>query len=59
MPVHFLTITGGTFAADLVGDTEQITEFTANRLQEAVTELGVGAKTAAGYGYMDVHRSQV
>ncbi|MFE6446847.1 type III-B CRISPR module RAMP protein Cmr6 [Nocardiopsis dassonvillei] len=59
VPVHFLTITGGTFAADLVGDTEQITEFAANRLQEAVEDLGVGAKTAAGYGYMDAHRGEV
>ncbi|MFL1378498.1 MULTISPECIES: type III-B CRISPR module RAMP protein Cmr6 [unclassified Nocardiopsis] len=59
VPVQFLTITGGTFAADLVGDTEKITGFAAARLREAVEDLGVGAKTAAGYGYMNAHRGGI
>lgn len=58
VPVQFLTITSGTFAADLVGDSERITGFTANRLKEAVDDLGVGAKTSAGYGYMSARRGE-
>lgn len=59
VPVQFLTITGGTFAADLVGDSERITGYAADWLRTAVQDLGVGAKTSAGYGYMDAHRGEV
>lgn len=59
VPVQFLTITGGAFAADLVGDSERITGFAADWLRRAVDDLGVGAKTSAGYGYMDVRKEQM
>ncbi|MFW6638517.1 type III-B CRISPR module RAMP protein Cmr6 [Nocardiopsis algeriensis] len=57
VPVQFLTVAAGSFAADLVGDTEQDIKYAAHWLCQAVEDLGVGAKTAAGYGYMKVQRS--
>lgn len=58
VPVQFLTITGGTFAADLVGDSRRITRYAEDCLQRGVKDLGVGAKTSAGYGYMKELRSE-
>ncbi|UOE19089.1 type III-B CRISPR module RAMP protein Cmr6 [Thermobifida halotolerans] len=53
VPVQFLTVSAGRFDAALVGDGERETEQAAWWLAEAVTELGLGAKTGAGYGYLD------
>ncbi|WP_198156351.1 type III-B CRISPR module RAMP protein Cmr6 [Thermobifida cellulosilytica] len=52
VPVRFLTVSAGRFDAALVGDTPDETEQAARWLVEAVNELGVGAKTSAGYGYL-------
>ncbi|SKA23183.1 CRISPR-associated protein Cmr6 [Marinactinospora thermotolerans DSM 45154] len=59
VPVHFLTVSGGTFTADLVGDSEEDIAYAASCLQEAVEEQGVGAKTSAGYGYMTTRRGEM
>ncbi len=53
VPVHFLTVSGGRFSAAVVGENEQETAQAAQWLCEAVTELGVGAKTSSGYGYLN------
>ncbi|MDT0329343.1 type III-B CRISPR module RAMP protein Cmr6 [Nocardiopsis lambiniae] len=53
VPVNFLTVSGGTFATAVVGDDEGTTALAARWLTEAVADLGVGAKTGAGYGYMN------
>jgi CRISPR-associated protein Cmr6 len=50
VPVEFLTVSKGEFAVDLVGD-ELAVMLAAEWVQAAVDELGLGAKTAAGYGY--------
>lgn len=52
VPVQFLTITAGTFVADLVGDDDDLTSQAACWLKKGADQLGIGAKTAAGYGYM-------
>lgn len=54
VPVRFLTVSAGRFDAALVGDDADETEQAAKWLVEAVNELGVGAKTSAGYGYLTV-----
>jgi CRISPR-associated protein Cmr6 len=51
VPVPFLAVEGGNFVVALVGEPEAV-KTAARLLTEAVAELGVGAKTAAGYGYL-------
>ena len=56
VPVYFLTVTGP-YAVDLVGRDPDHLEFAAGWLIDAGAELGVGAKTAAGYGYLTLERT--
>lgn len=56
VPLAFLTIRGGSFLADLVGP-EKLVEPAESWLRGGAEELGIGAKTASGYGYMQVKRS--
>lgn len=51
VPVHFLTVAGA-FAVDLVGRDQNAVEQAAEWLTAAGDNLGAGAKTAAGYGYL-------
>ena len=51
VPVNFLTV-GGAFAVDLYGADEDDVSLAADWLIEGGDELGAGAKTAAGYGYL-------
>ena len=53
VPVTFLTVSGG-YAVDLYGPDEKDVELAAEWLMKAGDELGAGAKTAAGYGYLAV-----
>jgi CRISPR-associated protein Cmr6 len=54
VPVNFLTVSGA-FAVDLYGPDADV-EQAARWLAEAGDELGAGAKTAAGYGYLKLTR---
>lgn len=54
VPVSFLTISGA-FAVDLYGPEEDVNQ-AAQWLADAGDELGAGAKTAAGYGYLKLTR---
>ena len=54
VPVQFLVIDGGSFAIDLVGRSAEHVERAADWCAAAFDELGTGAKTAAGYGYLKV-----
>ena len=58
IPVEFLAVRGGTFVTALVGAADDVAA--AERLLvAALDDLGVGAKTAAGYGYLQqVHRDR-
>ncbi|GGM66693.1 hypothetical protein GCM10011608_60020 [Micromonospora sonchi] len=51
IPSEFLVVDGGTFAIDLVGPKNDVSDAMQWCLT-AVDELGVGAKTSAGYGYL-------
>jgi CRISPR-associated protein Cmr6 len=51
VPVNFLTVSG-TYAVDLYGQDGRDVETAARWLAEAGEELGAGAKSAAGYGYL-------
>jgi CRISPR/Cas system CMR subunit Cmr6 (Cas7 group RAMP superfamily) len=53
VPIMFLTVTG-TFAVDLYGPVARDVDLAADWLAKAGDELGAGAKTAAGYGYLEV-----
>jgi len=55
VPLLFLTVTGA-FRVDLHGQNADDTEAAADWLTQAGDELGAGAKTAAGYGYLSVRR---
>jgi len=50
-PISFLTVTGA-FAVDLYGPDAGDVAKAAQWLIDAGAELGAGAKTAAGYGYL-------
>lgn len=62
VPVPFLSVCGGEWVTHVVVDTGAVggpsTDEVATLLEEAVDELGVGAKTAAGYGYPEVHQEE-
>lgn len=51
LPVEFLTVRSGVFVGHILGLEAMVAE-ARRRLVEAVDELGVGAKTGAGFGYM-------
>ncbi|MBA9007290.1 type III-B CRISPR module RAMP protein Cmr6 [Thermomonospora cellulosilytica] len=53
VPVHFLTVTGP-YLVDVASRDEAALEFAVDWLTRAGSELGVGAKTAAGYGYLAI-----
>lgn len=53
VPVTFLAVSG-TYAVDLYGRSEADLDLAACWLKKAGDQLGVGAKTAAGYGYLTV-----
>ena len=53
VPLTFLTVRG-TYAVDLYGPVSEDIGLAAEWLAKAGDELGVGAKTAAGYGYLSV-----
>jgi CRISPR/Cas system CMR subunit Cmr6 (Cas7 group RAMP superfamily) len=55
VPLTFLTVRGG-FAVDLYGSSDQDVQLAADWLTAAGEELGAGAKTAAGYGYLAMER---
>jgi CRISPR type III-B/RAMP module RAMP protein Cmr6 len=50
IPSQFLVISAGEFAVDLVGPADDV-GLAAEWCAEAFDQLGMGAKTAAGYGY--------
>ncbi|MEU4828520.1 type III-B CRISPR module RAMP protein Cmr6 [Actinomadura sp. NPDC023710] len=52
VPIPFLVVEAGTFVTHLTGPEPDVEQMSA-LLAEAVDEIGVGAKTSAGYGYMD------
>ncbi len=51
VPVPFLAVTAGQWTAFLVGDPDGVAE-AASHLERAAEDLGLGAKTATGYGYV-------
>jgi CRISPR type III-B/RAMP module RAMP protein Cmr6 len=51
VPNSFLTVSGGRFAVDVIGPQADCERFAA-WCQAACDDLGVGAKTGAGYGYL-------
>lgn len=51
VPVQFLVVDRGSFAVDLVGSVADDVRQAAEWCAAALDELGVGAKTSAGYGY--------
>jgi CRISPR/Cas system CMR subunit Cmr6 (Cas7 group RAMP superfamily) len=51
VPIAFLALQRGRFVAQLAGP-EPYVEIAADLLEKAVDDLGVGAKTASGYGYL-------
>jgi CRISPR type III-B/RAMP module RAMP protein Cmr6 len=55
VPVIFLTVSG-VFAIDLYGPDGRAAQLAADWLIAAGDQLGAGAKTAAGYGYLAVTR---
>lgn len=55
VPLTFLTVCG-TYAVDLYGSASEDVGLAAEWLGKAGDELGVGAKTAAGYGYLSVYQ---
>jgi CRISPR-associated protein Cmr6 len=57
IPAEFLVVTGGVFAIDLLGPTDQV-EQAARWCEPAVDDLGVGGKTSSGYGYLTAERAQ-
>lgn len=58
IPVHFLTVTGA-FSVELAGRGSADANRAAEWLIAAGDELGLGAKTTAGYGYLQLSRSSI
>jgi CRISPR-associated protein Cmr6 len=56
VPVVFLVVTGA-FVIDLAGPDCDEVDRAAGWLRDAADDVGVGAKTAAGYGYLRVEAS--
>jgi len=52
VPIPFLVVDGGRFVVYLAGPKPEVTE-AARLLELAVDELGLGAKTSSGYGYLE------
>ncbi len=61
IPITFLTLTNATFQVHLVGFGrygEVATDYAKEWLATALQDVGVGAKTASGYGYMKVAEAE-
>jgi CRISPR type III-B/RAMP module RAMP protein Cmr6 len=56
IPFEFLVIRGGTFAVDLAGPAADV-DLAASWCRAAFDELGAGAKTTAGYGYLSAEET--
>jgi CRISPR type III-B/RAMP module RAMP protein Cmr6 len=56
VPSPFLTVSAGQFAVDVIGPESDCRQFI-TWCEEACDELGVGAKTGAGYGYLIPRRA--
>ncbi|MEV4511591.1 type III-B CRISPR module RAMP protein Cmr6 [Dactylosporangium sp. NPDC049525] len=56
VPVSYLAVTAATFLATLIGPADAVDK-AQELLTAAVDDLGVGAKTAAGYGYLDAEET--
>jgi len=52
-PVFFLTVEGVKFIFTIVSKDEKLKEKAIELLKEAVSTMGIGAKTSAGYGYFE------
>jgi len=52
VPFEFLVVCGGSFAVDLLGRSRDDLRRVAEWCEGAVDEIGLGAKTNAGYGYL-------
>ncbi len=52
VPLPFLTVGSGGWVTHIVGTDAYAVRRAADALVEAVDDIGVGAKTAAGYGYL-------
>ncbi len=50
VPIPFLAVDGGTFTAYLLGSADDLRQ-AADLLADGLDDIGVGAKTSAGYGY--------
>jgi CRISPR-associated protein Cmr6 len=59
VPVEFLVVSGGTFAVDLAGADAGDVEQAAVWCEAAFGDLGIGAKTSSGYGYLTVARREL
>jgi CRISPR type III-B/RAMP module RAMP protein Cmr6 len=57
VPVPFLVLSGGTFLVHLIGPEPEV-DRAADLLKQAVRDIGLGAKTTSGYGYLTVQDSQ-
>lgn len=57
IPSEFLVVTSGTFAVDLLGPADDV-DWAARCCRTALDEFGVGGKTSAGYGYLDIQSSE-
>ncbi len=56
VPSYFLSVAGGSYHLDVVSDAPGSAETAARWCAAACDDLGVGAKTSAGYGYLEVGR---
>jgi CRISPR-associated protein Cmr6 len=54
VPVDFLAVAGGSFTVDLVARDPGAATHASRLLAGALQDQGLGAKTAAGYGYFEV-----
>ena len=54
VPSNFLVLSAGRFAVDLIGPHGDV-ELAAAWCRGACDDLGIGAKTGAGYGYLTAH----
>jgi CRISPR-associated protein Cmr6 len=53
VPVRFLAVAATTFQTTLIGSQTDVRDFK-SFLERAVDDLGLGGKTAAGYGYCEI-----
>jgi CRISPR-associated protein Cmr6 len=56
VPIPFLVLTDGVFHIHLVGPQPEVGQAAA-LLAEALSEIGLGAKTTSGYGYFEIEQN--